>query len=189
MAADDATATLEPVNNEAQQREGVNDEPDEGVEYEAEFETPFGKIELEFEPRTRKEKKDAARREKAQRDAEQAAARAEAEAARKAARRAERAARTAGRGHRLLIVLLVVAIVGAAIAVAWWLFANPEEGEEDLGGVPPELREAEERVAAESQGALARVRARVREAVRAGRHASREAQQREQSRYEELVGR
>jgi hypothetical protein len=166
------------VTDEASAPVAANAEgQDEGFEYEAGFTTPFGRIELELEPRSRKERKDAARRERAAMEATKRAER----AARLAAEKAERAAARRGRAGGLLTVLLVVAVIGAIIAVAWWLFANPGEDEEDER-VPPHLREDE--AAPTRTGGLG---ARLKDALRAGRRASREAQEQERRRFEELA--
>ena len=153
---------------------------DDDLEREIEFETPFGKIELEFEPTSKKKKKDRERREKAEREAAKAAEKAR----QQLAEQQSKAARSGGGGGgKLLIVLLVIGLIGATIAVAWWLFARPAE---ELDEVPEQLRVAPE---PEPQGALAKVRARVRDAVRAGKQASSETQREQQARYEQITGR
>lgn len=151
---------------------------DEDLEYEVEFATPFGKLEFEFEPLTKKQKKDRERKEKAER-----------EAAKKSARAAERAvADVRERGGRglfgtLLIILLVMALIGTIIAVAYWLFARPGEDEEDA--VPPEFAQEPPPAA---QGFVERTRSRLRDAVRAGRQASREAQREQREKFEQMSG-
>jgi hypothetical protein len=77
-------------------------------------------------------------------------------------------------------MLLIFALVAAAIIVAYWLFARPEEEET----IPPELA-VEPQPA--PQGFAARAKSRLREAVRAGRSASREAQQEQREKFERLT--
>ncbi|MBI5289148.1 MAG: hypothetical protein HY873_09275 [Chloroflexi bacterium] len=160
---------------------------DEGddLEYEWEFETPFGKLELELEPKARKEEKERQKREKQERDAAKQAAK----LAKKAERAAKRGAVAAAAGEIVVVkrsnlvpVLVVFAIVVAAVAIAFWLFARPGEEEDEI---PPELRSDESLAAAASQpqGPAARIR----QALRAGRQASREAQAEQQRRFEEAT--
>ena len=178
-----ADETLEPAeaneDKKAKKRKNKKKDEDEDAEREIEFETPFGKIELEFEPTSKKKKKDAARREKAEREAARAAQKAQ----QKLTEQQSKATRGGGGGGKLLIVLLVIGLIGATIAVAWWLFARPAE---ELDEVPEQLRVAPE---PEPQGAIAKVRARVRDAVRAGKQASSETQREQQARYEQITGR
>jgi hypothetical protein len=190
MARDAATATLERAPVAPKERNGVTPakpSEDEGIEHEIEFDTPFGKLEFEFEPRSRKAKKDEERKKKREQQAALAAEQSAKKAAEKAAKKAERAAR-GRRGGGLLIVLAVLALIGIAVAVAWWLFAHPEEDEQpDFEAVPPELREAKHELEVEQRSAPQRLRDRLRNAVRAGRRASREAQDAERQRFEEMA--
>lgn len=148
---------------------------DGDLEYEVEFATPFGKLEFEFEPIARKKKKDEERR-----------AQAEHRAARKAAAAAKKAG-TAKHGRGLLgnlvIILLVMAVIGALVAVAYWLFARP--GDEDEA-IPPEFAKGEPEP--EPQGFTAKARKRIGDAVRAGRRASREAQREQERKFREYAG-
>ena len=83
----------------------------------------------------------------------------------------------------LLIILLVFAMIGAIIAIAYWLFARPGEDEGDV--VPPEFAQEPQPAA---QGLLGRARGRIHEAVRAGRQASREAQREQREKFEQMSG-
>jgi hypothetical protein len=144
---------------------------DESIDYEIELNTPFGIVELEFEPRAKKERKD---RERKERQAKKAAEK----AALKAKREADKALR---RGPPVLLILLIIAIVGVGIALAVWLFARPGEEEED---VPEYLLPAVDgAVPQPPQSFIERARTRIREAVRQGRQASRDAQREQQQRY------
>lgn len=148
---------------------------DGDLEYEVEFATPFGKLEFEFEPIARKKKKDEERR-----------AQAEQRAARKAAEAAKKLRTTkGGRGllGNLMIILLVMAVIGALVAVAYWLFAHP--GDEDEA-IPPEFAKGEPESA--PQGFAAKARKRIGDAVRAGRRASRQAQREQERKYREYAG-
>jgi hypothetical protein len=170
-------------------------------EYEVEFETPFGKLEFEFEPRSTKERKDREKREKKEADAAKAAAkaskRAEQHAEKQAAKRQKKglaaiaAPEPKRGGGNLLPILIIFALIATAIAVAIWLFARP--GDDDLDQVPQEFLndapvEAEARQAAAPQGFVAKAQARVRDAVRAGKQASRETQTEQQKKFEDLTG-
>jgi hypothetical protein len=159
---------------------------DDELEYEWEFETPFGKIEFEVEPKERKEEKDRKKKEKAERDAQKQAA--------KLAKKAERASRKSAvaeageivvvKRSNLVPALVIFAIIVASIAIAFWLFARPGEEEDQI---PEEYRAATpEGAEAEQQGGLA---ARLKKAIRAGRQASREAQREQQQRFEEATHR
>ncbi len=158
-------------------KKGEEDEP----EYEVEFQTPFGKLEFEFEPLTSKHKRDKKRAEQAERDTKKKAA----EAAKKAEARVMKQASSGG-GGKLLLVILVIGAVMALIALAIWLFARPGIDDE---AVPPEFRTdgVADPAMAEPQGFAGRARARIRSAVRAGRHASREAQQEQEQRFENMT--
>jgi hypothetical protein len=151
-----------------------NGKGDEDLEYEVEFATPFGKLEFEFEPMSKKQKKDRDRKAKAER--------AVAKAAMALAKRAERVPRQGGGLSRLFVALLVIGLAGAAIAVAYWLFARPGD-EEDV--IPPEFANEPE---PQPLSIVARVRGRVGRAVRAGRQASREAQREQREKFERMTG-
>jgi len=174
---DEAPAT--PAQKAQKKRE------DDDLEYEWELETPFGKLELELEPKARKEEKERQKREKQERDAAKHASK----LAKKAERAARRDAAAAAAGeivvvkrNNLVPVLVVFAIVVAAIAIAFWLFARPGEEEDEI---PPELRSDESLAAAASQPqGLA---GRIKKAIRSGRQASREAQAEQQRRFEEAT--
>src|SRR5262245_39649583 len=95
-------------------------------EKELELETPFGKVELEFEPKTTKKEESRLRRE------QKAAARALKKASKQAKKEAETAGEAAaevvqkarsGRGGKILLGLAIIVAVSAFIGVAWWLFA------------------------------------------------------------------
>jgi hypothetical protein len=181
-AEDEPEATAPPVDElapNADQKKSKKKKKDEedDLEREIEFVTPFGKIELEFEPTDRRKKKDKERREKAARQAAKAAEKAQQKLAEQRAR-----AEKGGGGGKLLIILLVVGLIGAAIAVAWWLFARPAD---ELDRVPEDLRV---RTDPEPQGAFAKIRNRVREGIRAGQKASSETQKEQTRRYEEITG-
>jgi uncharacterized protein HemX len=166
-------------------KQDVDDEP----EHEIEFMTPFGKLELEFEPTTKKEERDRKKREKAEREA----AKAEAAAAKRAEQEAEDAkkrpsskqvevvAKSGGAG-KLIVILAVLGLIAAAIGVAVWLFARKPE---DLERVPPEYRAVE--LEPEPEGFVPKMRHRLRHALREGQQASREAQMEQQQRYEDLT--
>lgn len=157
---------------------------DEAAEHEVELMTPFGKLELEFEPTPKKEERDRKKRDKAEREAARAARR---EAAKK---RGKAAAATTviekrGGGHgTLLTVLVILGVLAVAVGVAVWLFARkPEEPE----SVPPEYRAPGGEPEPEPQGFVAKARQRLTHAVHAGQQASREAQVEQQQRYEDLT--
>jgi hypothetical protein len=168
------SALADNVRTEHKKKEG-----DEELEYEWEFETPFGKVELEIEPRERKEEKERKKREKVERD--------EAKKAARMAKRAERAAKKApaageavvARRGSMLPILIVLGLIVAGIVIAIWLFARPEEEEQ----VPEQYRNQEAAAASTSEG----LGARIRRAIRAGRRASREAQEEQQSKFEEAT--
>ena len=169
-----------PVDDEAaaevdEKRRKKQAKKDDDLEYEVELATPFGKLEFEFEPLTRKMKKDRERKAKAEREAAKKQA---AELVKRAEREASRA-RGGGGASRLM----VVGVLAGAVILAYWLFARPEE--EDA--VPPEFASATEPQPA-AQGFIGRARARVREAIRAGRRASREAQREQREKFERMTG-
>lgn len=169
-AAKDAEQTKKKRGKEKPKK----DEKD-ALEYEVEFETPFGKIEFEFEPIDRKKKKDEERREKA----EKAALKLAEKQAKLAEKRAKR-----GDGRRrggILVPLLIFALIAGAIIAAYWLFARPGEDE-----VPPEYL-TDPDMQPQPQGFVEKARARVSSAVRAGRQASREAQREQEQRFEDLT--
>jgi hypothetical protein len=168
-----------PKTEVKEKKRKKKDGDDSDLERELEFVTPFGKLELEFEPTEKKQKKDRERREKTEREAAKAAERAQ----RKLAKQAEKSARGRGGGSRLLLILLVIGLIGAAIAIAWWLFARPSE---ELEQVPEELRVQPE---PEPHGAVARFRDRIRHAVREGQRASAETQREQLRRFEDATGR
>jgi hypothetical protein len=198
---DTATAVLEPpptetqrpdmgewkVKKEKKHKKGEDD-------YEAELQTPFGKLEFEFEPTVVKQEKDRKKREKAEKEA--------AKAAEKAAAKASKAAKTEGdteralqlsgnemtivakKGGSRLPLLIIVGLIIGAVILAVWLFARP--GEEDEM-VPEEFRNEEAVPATGSQTFMEKARRRIREAVRSGRSASREAQEEQQRRFEQMT--
>ena len=176
-----ATEVHEPAAGDAMPPDtgaaSAKDGGDGDLEYEVEFATPFGKLEFEFEPIARKRKKDEERRAQA----EQRAARKTAELAKKAQARAAKRGR--GLLGNLVIILLVMAVIGALVAVAYWLFARP--GDEDEA-IPAEFSKGEPEPA--PQGLAAKARKRIGEAVRAGRHASRQAQREQERKYREYAG-
>ncbi len=162
---------------------------EDDVEYEVEFETPFGKIEFELEPLETKERRDRARREKADREAAKAAAK----AAKKTEQRLrsgkpEQLVASTGGGSKLVPILLIFLLVAGAVALAIWLFARP--GAEDEDAIPLEFRNTEEDAAAEPEplGFAAKAQHRVRNAIHAGRQASRDAQSEQERRFEDLTG-
>ena len=158
---------------------------EEELEYEVEFETPFGKIEFELEPTSSKERKDRERREQAEREVAKAAAKAAKQAERQLKKRgAEHVVERSG-GSKLLPILVVFLLVAAVIALAIWLFARPGEEEKDV--VPPEFRTGDV-PAEEPQSFVAQARQRIRQAVRSGRQASREAQAEQERKFQDLTG-
>lgn len=170
--------------NDKKKEKDADDEP----EYEVEFQTPFGKLEFEFEPVTSKEKRDKKRTAQAERDTAKKAA----EASKKAEQLVtKQAASGGGGGGKLLLVLLVIGAVMALVALAIWLFARP--GIDDDEAVPPEFRNdgagaVDDMAMVDApHGFAGKARARIRSAVRAGRHASREAQQEQEQRFENMT--
>jgi hypothetical protein len=160
-----------------------NEEKEEEVEHELELMTPFGKVELEFEPTPKKEARDRKRREKAEKEAAKAEAKKQEKRSKKAEKRAAAAAsgKSGGGAGRLVLILLVIGLIAGAIAVAIWLFGRDPATEQ----VPEEYRARE--AEPEPQGFMDRARTRIRHAVRAGQDASREAQVEQQQRYEDLT--
>lgn len=163
----------------------ANEPPDDN-EKELELETPYGKVELEFEPQSSKKEERKKRRE------ERAAARALKRASKKAAAAPEAAAdvvqkASGGRGGKILLVLAIIVAVSAFIAVAWWLFARPPDDVFDE--VPDEFRGPEDESASEApQGLAAKANQRFRSAIRAGQRASRDEQLEQEQRVRELTG-
>ncbi len=162
-------------------------------EYDVEFETPFGKFEFEFEPKSTKDRKDREKRENKAAAAAKAAEKARKQAEKNAAKLEKKGLVAAAMpeprrgGGNLLPILLIFAVIAGAIAVAIWLFARP--GDEDLDQVPQEfLNDAPVEGAPPPQGFVAKARARVRDAVRAGKQASRETQAEQQKKFEDLTG-
>ena len=152
----------------------------EDLDYEIELNTPFGIVELEFEPRAKRDRKERARKERAERKAAE-------RAALKAKQRAEKEARK-GRGGSVLLILLVIALIAGAVALAIWLFARP--GEEDEEAVPDYLASPLKGSPAEQpKNAFERARARIRDAIHQGRKASRDAQREQEQRFREMTGR
>jgi len=156
------------------------EEGEDELEREIEFETPFGKFEIEFAPTSKRKKKEEKRKAEAARKAAEEAKKAQAKLLEKQRKQAQKGGSGMG---RLLVILLVVGLVVAAIGVAYWLFARKPE---ELDEIPDDLRSEP---VAEPQGALDKLCARVRKAIRAGQKASSEAQREQQRRYEEMAGR
>lgn len=158
---------------------------DEAAEHEVELLTPFGKLELEFEPTSKKAERDRKKRDKAEREAARAAKR-EAEAANKRGKGAAATVIEKRRGGHgtLVTVLVILAVLAAVVGVAVWLFARKPEELED---VPPEYRAPGGEPEPEPQGFVAKARQRLTHAVHAGQHASRETQLEQQQRYEDLT--
>ncbi len=172
----DGADALAPPSGDKKRKDKRKKDEDDDLEYEVEFATPFGKLEFEFEPLAKKEKKDSARRAKAERDA-----------AKKALNAAEKASQQSGGGGffgKFMLALLVLGLVGAAIAAAYWLFARP--GEEDADAIPPEFANEPQQV---TQSFVARARSRIGSAISAGRQASREAQREQREKFDQMTGR
>jgi hypothetical protein len=153
----------------------------EDIEYEVGFDTPFGKLEFEIEPRSLKKQRDARRKERAAREAQRATLL----AARKAEEQAIKAEKRRSRAPFFFAVLLVLVALAALIALAVWLFARP--GDDDESELPPELRSDAD--AAEPQGVFGRLKRRVTAGIREGKKASREAQEEQRRKFEEMAGR
>jgi hypothetical protein len=122
---------------------------------------------------SKKQKKDAERKAKAERAA--------AKKAMELAKRAEQAPKGGG-GGRLLPMLIVVGLIAVVIIAAYWLFARPEEDED---AIPPEFANEPQPA---PQGVVARARTRVSDAIRAGRRASGEAQREQREKFERMTG-
>jgi hypothetical protein len=193
--ADESTTTVleraagEPTAKDAGKKRKKKDEPAVD-EYELEFDTPFGKLEFEFEPRSVKERKDEEKRERAALDAAKAEEKARKKAEKQAKRSAKKAAQIVGeargRGSNLLPILLIFAIVVAAIGIAIWLFGRSPQ-DEDLDAVPNEFQKEPVGALAEPppHGGLGR---RIGDAIRAGRKASRDAQLEQERKFQDLTG-
>ena len=178
-----AAEALAPVTKAGKKKDKKKKEEDDDLEYEVEFATPFGKIEFEFEPLSKKQKKDAQKKERAERDAAKAAAKA-AKLAEKRALKGDAVSSGGGRGGTLLIALIIFGIVAAAVIIAVWLFARPGEDED---AIPAEFRadDATDPEPVAPQGFVGRVK----NAVRAGKQASRDAQAEQQRKFEQMSGR
>jgi len=190
-----AVAELDRAEEEAPPKRGLfgrrkRKDEQEDPEHEFELMTPFGKLELEFEPTSRKERREQKKRAKEQAAAEKEAAKQQAKALKQQAKKgvekvreeAQAHARKGGAKGKIALILLAIALVGGAIALAYWLFARTPE---DLDKVPEEYRADE--VEREPEGFVAKARQRMRHAVRAGQRASRDAQLEQQQRYEEMT--
>jgi hypothetical protein len=176
-------ATAEPEADKSQdphdgEKKRKKKSDDEDIDYEVEFATPFGKLEFEFEPLGKKEKKDRERKAKAERDA----AKKSREAAEKALAHSYNDSGGGGLLGKLLIVLLVLGVIAAVIGIAYWLFARP--GEDD-NVIPEEFADEPARA---RQGFVAKARGRVSDAIGAGRQASREAQREQREKFEQATG-
>ena len=180
---DSAAAVDAPPEEGALAADADNDENGEGQEYEWEFETPFGKIEFEVEPKALFERKEQQRKEKAEREA--------ARKARAEERRLQRMGIPAGsevvivKRSNWLPVLTVFVVVVIAISVAYWLFGRPEEYEDE---VPAEFLANDQNdvmAAAATAKQPKGIAARLKQALREGRHASKAAQDEQMQRYRE----
>jgi hypothetical protein len=174
-------------------RQKKNKKDKDPDEYEIEFETPFGKLEFEFEPKSTKERKDREKREKQAADAAKAAEKQRKKDEKRAANLEKKGligaveAPQSKRGGSILPILIIFAVIAAAVIVAIWLFARP--GDEDPDRVPEEfLNDAPVEPAPVPQGFVAKAQARVRDAVRAGKQASRDTQREQQKKFEDLTG-
>jgi hypothetical protein len=167
-----ATAVVEPAPQPAEPAKETDDE----LEYEIELNTPFGIVELEFEPRARRDRKERARKERAER-----------KAAEKAAAKARELAEREAKGRRsLLLPVLIFLIIAAAVAIAVWLFARPGDDDDDLPEYLATPLEGD--VGAPPKSLIAGARGRGRDAIRQGRKASRDAQREQEQRYREMTG-
>jgi hypothetical protein len=197
MTEDEATSTVAvaerpeaaaPVEVKADKRKKPKKEKeqDDDLEREIEFSTPFGKIELEFEPTSSKQKREERQREKERADGEKSAAKAAKKAARQLEERGAAAVEATRKGGSVLVpVLIVLGLVIAAVIVAFWLFARPGAETEQ---VPEQYRNPElEPVAEAPQDFVTSARQRIGQAIRAGKQASREAQQEQERRYQDLT--
>ena len=188
-----APVAIEEAAPQAVTSDKKNKKDDDDLEYEWEFETPFGKIEFELDPKARHEEKERLRREKSEREeakkAAKAAKKSERQAIKMGLREVDVAAAAAGqlvivKRSNWLPVLLVFALVAAAVIVAVWLFARP--GDDDTDVVPEEFRADGAPAAAPPPQGIA---GRLKQAIRAGKKASREAQAEQQRRFEESTNR
>jgi hypothetical protein len=188
---DDAPVAVEPLQPEKKSKKKSKD--DEDLDYEVNFETPFGKIEFELEPSASKERKDREKREKREKS-ERDAAKAAAKLAKKAQKqladaKPEQQIIIQKGGSKLVPILVIFLLVAGAVALAIWLFARP--GEQDQDVVPPEFRNTDDEAPAESeppQGFAAKAQHRLRTAIHAGRQASREAQSEQERKFQDLTG-
>lgn len=175
------------------------DEADE-VEHEIELMTPFGKLELEFEPTSSKQRREQKQKAKEAAEAAKRAAKEQAKALKEQAKALEKGTKSrtkavkeaataaskkkgGGKG-KIALILLAIALVGGGIAVAYWLFGRKPE---EMESIPSEYRSDEYAPATEPEGFVAKTRHRIRHAVRAGQQASREAQIEQQQRYEGMT--
>jgi Fe2+ transport system protein FeoA len=184
MDAKDTTAAVEERPGQPQPQLSEADIDDmEGQEYEFEFETPFGKIEFEVQPKPLFDRKEKQRKEKEEREA---AKKARAEKRRLQAMGIPEGAEVVivKRSNWLPILTIFVLIV-VAIAVAYWLFGRPEEHEDE---VPAEFLAGDPNaaIAAATNDAQPKgIVARLKHALREGRHASKEAQDEQMQRFRE----
>ena len=176
---EDAAAAASSIPDPQPAKDAKAPDDDDELEYEVELKTPFGIVELEFEPLAKRQRKEKERRERAERKAVE-------RAARKAIRDAARADRRRTLLRTFVIALAVTVIIGTAVAIAYWLFARPDEVEGEQVPVDYALTPG---AATEPQGVLQRLRARVREAIRQGRRASSEAQKEQVRRIRGMTGR
>ena len=179
--AEEQTAVAEPDEQAAERSPGPittsKEQNGDDLEYEVEFETPFGKLEFEFEPKALKKKRDERRRQRAVREAERAALAAK----RKAEEQAIKAEKRRRQFPVFMAVFLGIILLASLIALAFWLFARPDDNDEEM---PPELREDTSQA-----GVVDRIKRRVRAGIREGKRASREVQDEQRRRFEELAGR
>jgi hypothetical protein len=178
---DTAVAAAKPVPNKAKGKK-----KEEDLDYEWEFDTPFGKLEFELEPRKTHEEKERKRQAKAEADAARKAAKKTAKLAKLAAKEAEKRGIDGPvvivKRSNLVPALVIFTIIAVGVGVAIWLFARPDEIEDEI---PAELRKDGAYAAAEPEpsGPMGRLK----HAIRAGRKASREAQDEQQRRFEEMT--
>ena len=188
VAAGTAVAEREDAEEQrAKAKESKKDKKrqkeDEEVEHEVELITPFGKLELEFEPTPKKLNRDERRRQKREEEEAKARAKAEKKAAKRGIKQADVIAGSrGGRGGKLVLILLLIGIAVAAVGIAIWLFGSKPESET----VPAEYL-AEPALERGPEGFAGKLRYRIRRAIRSGKQASREAQLEQERRYEELT--